>query len=195
MFSIKILVSGGSSSDGQGVDLERNTETQAWPLHDSFVIAERILQQCIFTFQDKHCKDSSTPVAPHVCSVWYIFGWLLGGRACSGSFGDNCRKLQSATSDVDTAGRRNCQNLHPPDLSSCTQLFSRITRDLSRPEVSLLALLTRAVDVLGRHILPTSTSTYVSGHQFLVAALSPRYRVNVNGLNSSVMSVSNQTCH
>ena len=29
MFSIKILVSGGSSSDGQGVDLERNTKTQA----------------------------------------------------------------------------------------------------------------------------------------------------------------------
>ena len=120
-----------------------------------------------------------------------IIGWTPE-RACFGSFGDNCRKLQSATSDVDTAGRRNCQNLHPPDLSSCTQLFSRITWNLSRPEVSLLALLTRAVDVLGRHILPTSTSTYVSGHQFLVAALSPRYRVNVK-FNSHI--VSNQTCH
>ena len=80
MFSIKILVSGGSSSDGQGVDLERNTKTQAWPLYDSFVIAERILQQCISTFRDKHCKDSSTPVAPHVFlfDIYSVDYWVEG---------------------------------------------------------------------------------------------------------------------
>ena len=185
MFSIKILVSGGSSSDGQGVDLERNTKTQAWPLYDSFVIAERILQQCISTFRDKHCKDSSTPVAPHVFlfdiySVdYWVEGmfWVFRGQLSQAA---DCHKW------CDTAGRRNCQNLHPPDLSSCTQLFSCITRDLSRPELPILALLTWAVYILGRHILPTSTSTYVSVHQ-LVAASSPRHRVNVNGLNSSVI--------